>query len=228
MKCRVAAVLALIPGMALAQSPMGVPVPSPNRLSGPQAAASLKGSGGQAFISAGNTHDPLQIVDSTGKVMGRYERITTGGTGGATVIFLLDRKTTRLWNLSLDCPTVQFICPAGQPIRSTSFVFAAAEGAVTYTSSDCSGTPRVINFFPGAEQSAVAVKEADGTFNLYVADVSGPVGFSPSGSWFANGQCNAGAPPPTFSPPVGAYPHAYPVTMVLPASEFGTPPFHIE
>lgn len=188
MKRPVLAAFAFIASAAFAQSPAAVPVPSPNRIPGAQAAASPQ-RGGAPSISAGPTNNPLLLVDSTGKVVGRPE-----GVAAPHIILLMNGRTTRLSGLLAPDPVI-------------------------YASSDCSGTPYVSFGFPGVEQSGVVVFEGPGVFNAYVADVSEPPTLLTTRSMFLNGVCLTFDPRP--SP-------AHPVSIVVPASSFGTPPFHLE
>lgn len=210
MKRAVLAASSLAAVAALAQSPSGVPVPSPNRLSAAQATAPSRA--GDPSISAGSRNAPLLVVDSTGKASGRYE-------SGGTVVFMVNGKATRLLSLSADCSTPE--CPA---VRSSAFVFPDIQevvnnfGAVYYLSSDCSGSPYMAASDIDITQSAIAIKEADGSFYLYVTDVSGPFSNLTFQSQFVNGQCSA----------VNTSFGAHAVTAVVPASSFGIAPFHLE
>jgi hypothetical protein len=202
-----ASILGVLASIAVAQpkleAPKGPAVPSPNRT----APAQLSAAASKAGISIGpNSMNALQVVDATGKSVGRWDRYT--------LIVTIDGKVTRINAFTVDC--VDFDnCNA---YRSGGMTLVSGF-TLYYLSGDCSGTPYVLTDF-GTPQVGVGVKEADGSVNVYLADQTGGSTTLTVASSFFNGQCFQGANLPILG--------LFPVTSVIPVSAFGTAPFFVK
>jgi hypothetical protein len=73
--------------------------------------------------------------------------------------------------------------------------------------------------YPGTPQYGNMIKEADGSFNVYLSNATGPSVNATARSWFQDGNCFVEDPFQVFG---------FPVTTVMPVSALGVAPFSLK
>lgn len=192
-------------------------VASPNRTHS-QAWATLnkgsrgdKGDKGSRAMQAGETTDlaPIVWVDSTGRTMGR-------AIGNFAILATYDNQLATLTGLGSDskCDASRGCTYASNGAKWSEFE------SVYYTTTDCTGTPYSISSAVGTPYLGIPITDSGGTYLYFfkAVDTTRVI----LGSRYSTSGCfvigSRGASPT----------NAVPVSNVVPATTYGTPPFFLK
>lgn len=186
-------------------------VASPNRThSQAWATAGKAGKSGKAR-QPGETADlaPIVWVDSTGRTMGR-------AIGNFAILAMHDNRLATITGLGADSK-----CDAGRGCTYASNGAKWSEfESVYYTTADCTGTPYSISGAVGTPYLGIPITDNGGTYLYFfkavdITRVTLGSRYSTSGCFVIGSR--------------GAFPtDATPVSDVVPATTYGTPPFFLK
>ena len=183
-------------------------VASPNRTASPTWVAS--GKAGKARHQ-GEKADagPIVWVDSTGRTVGR-------AIGNFAILTMYDDQLATITGLGSDshCDANRVCTFASNGARWSEFE------AVYYTSSDCTGVPYALGAALGTPYVGIPITDSGGTYLYFFKAVD--TTRVTLNSRYSSNTCSALGIR-------GAFPtDAIPVSGVLPASNYGTPPFFLK
>lgn len=189
-------------------------IASPNRTHSQTWVSSNKGSRGDKGARAMQTVEktdlaPIVWVDSTGRTMGR-------AIGNFAILTTFDNQLATLTGLGSDskCDAIRGCTYASNGAKWSEFE------SVYYTTTDCTGTPYSISGAVGTPYLGIPITDSGGTYLYFfkAVDITRVV----LGSRYSTNGCfvigSRGASPTD----------AAPVSHVVQATTFGTPPFFLK